>query len=122
RCRHSPRLGAKRGAMMSAQSPGKELSSRVSRTWCAHALGFLGANLSVGALFCWALPSLIAFWRRPAPRGDWSMAHLLQPWGDPEGSLTALSLVYDVLALGAFVAGLMLIARGARMLADCAGD
>src|SRR5882724_12417350 len=84
---------------MTAHAPTKDDRSTRSRSLRAHAIGLLGANLAIGALFIWALPLLARLWRRPTSGGELSLQQLFAPWADPGASPTAFGLLYAMLAL-----------------------
>ena len=84
----------------------------------AHTLGLIGANLVLGALCLWGMP--LCQWLRHRSAGEsWSAALLIQPWA-PGSTVTALSLVAVAALVAALVAGIALIRRAARLIAeDC---
>jgi hypothetical protein len=82
----------------------------------SHALGLLGANLAIGALFVWVIPFLLAYFEAPASV-DWSLLRILAPWSAVEASVP-VSLLYAVLALGAIIVGTFLVIRAAQLVGE----
>jgi hypothetical protein len=101
---------------MIAHAPTKDTRRTRSRSLRAHAIGLVGANLAIGALFAWVLPLLVRLWRRSPTEGELSLVQLFAPWADSEGGVTALALLYDVLMLSAVVAVIVLVIHAARRL------
>ena len=87
-----------------------------ARTLRSHAIGLLGANLAIGALFVWVIPLILAYWQAPASL-DWSVLRILAPWSAVENSVP-VSMLYSVLALAAIVIGTFLVIRAARLVAE----
>ena len=87
-----------------------------ARTLRSHAIGLLGANLAIGALFVWVIPFVLAYFRAPAGP-DWSLLRVLAPWSAVETPVP-VSLLYAALALGAIVVGTFLVVRAARLVAE----
>ena len=86
-----------------------------SRSFKAHLLGFLGANLAIGAISLWALPLLLDLAKGASDR--WSPERLLAPWSAGT-ELTPLAVLGDILVLVAIGVGIGLLARAARLLGD----
>jgi hypothetical protein len=84
-----------------------------ARMIAAHALGFCGANLAIGAVVLWWLPLLRALWRGGAA-APWSRL-LVAPWS-AAGEVTALAILGDLAVLAAVVLGARLVGHAARML------
>jgi hypothetical protein len=87
-----------------------------ARTLRSHAIGLLGANLAIGALFVWVIPLCLAYWQAPAGL-DWSVLRILAPWSAVESTMP-VSLLYSALALAAIVIGTVLVIRAAKLVAD----
>jgi hypothetical protein len=100
---------------MTAPAQSKDDRNTRSRSLRAHAIGLLGANIAIGALFVWALPLLARLWRWP-PSGELSLPQIFAPWAESGAGLTAFALLYDMLALAALVAGVVLVIHAARLL------
>jgi hypothetical protein len=91
----------------------RRVPARILRS---HAIGLLGANLAIGALFVWVIPLCLAYWQAPASL-DWSLLRILAPWSAVQTSVS-VSLLYGVLALLAIVLGTFLVIRAARLVAE----
>jgi hypothetical protein len=80
----------------------------------AHAIGFLGANLTVGAVAAWTLTLI----RDLQDGTEWSPLRLLAPWSQPEPELSMSAFGLTGVALVAFLAGIALMASAARELSE----
>jgi hypothetical protein len=84
-----------------------------ARSLAAHALGFFGANLAIGAVVLWWLPLLRALWQGGAA-APWGRL-LLAPWS-ATGAVTAFAVLGDLAVVAAVVLGARLVGHAVRML------